>query len=493
MQGPPPPPAAAAAGPPESDAQESALNNLLAAAAAAAAAGVKYRRNAAAFAEPLNILLSGLCMPPEGSHDEQLGYYRTGGFTVAATDTKQEASLPAQQQLLGLLSSAVKFAAAAAAAGEQPVYAPVAGILEGLTAHVSDILSAAQHTAYDVFKGYQLYPHKASAVKCVEPPAAAWRLLLAKLLRQRALHVQQITACIGTCSTSSSSSGGGGDGESLQVLQLLGREAAAALSATRQLFEALVMVVHELSPRWDRWDEFGQQGSHGRPDPSSSTAEQKLSKDLEDVQSAEQVGASTAVAGDDNEAVEVQKRPAPSSSSTEGQQLEAVTAAYNALQDPLQTCIAVESVCTVAAGKAAALTAEGTFEGTTSGAEAAADANDSSSSGSRSSFSLHSICNAAMSVAVNLAGGSKSGTSSSSSSSSGGVPNTNRNLTTNEAMSAVNLANHKQQIVEALSAYEDLQQLPGQLLAVAEELVSCSAACALLLQQPRLRQPGRAQ
>jgi hypothetical protein len=168
--------------------------------------------------------------------------------------------------------------------------------------------------------------------------------------------------------------------------------------------------------------------------------------------------------------VEVLRLPAPNNSSAEGQQLAAVVAAYEALQQLLQTCRAVESICKVAADVAAELIAAGTFEGDASGGAAAAAASGSSSSNisSRGSFSLRRMCSAAMNAAVNMAAGSNLETDSSSNA----APDSNCSLTFDEALIAVSLAKNKQQIFTALSAYEDLQHLPGQLLAVADELAA---------------------
>jgi hypothetical protein len=247
-------PAAAAAPDSAAAGTVAALNEMLAT-AAAAAAGVACKQKAAAFAQQLAGCLSGMCMHPGGSYDAEMGMHRAGGFTEAATVTTAQASLPAQQQLAGLLSSAVKFAAAAAAGGEQQAEPTVAGLLQGLTGHVSDVVSSVQHTAYDAFLGHQVYSGKAGAVRCVEPLAAPWLLLLAKMVRQRALHLQQITPRVGICYTSSSSSCG--DDEFLQVLQLLD-EVAAALGAAAQLREAVQLVAQEDAPRAsNRYCELG--------------------------------------------------------------------------------------------------------------------------------------------------------------------------------------------------------------------------------------------
>lgn len=163
-----------------------------------------------------------------------------GGLTDATTEIEcADIFLPVQQNLLGLLTSAAKLAAAAGPEQQAGLLA-----LEVVDEPASRILSVVQHAAHCIFLGYQECPEGPTEVRCVEPDAVPWLLLLVKMLRRRALRLQQLLPLLIGCD--SSSSGGAGNRDRLnQVLQLLAIEVEAAVAAAQQLLGRLKMVENE--------------------------------------------------------------------------------------------------------------------------------------------------------------------------------------------------------------------------------------------------------
>lgn len=202
---------------------------------AAAATAVPAAGSPHADLKCLTSCLSCLCFETHGCTWQ-------GKLPLAATELEDYAlSLPLQQQLLRLLTSAAKLAAAAEQQAGPPA---VLKALNNVERH--SILGAAQHSAHFIFEVYQGWPRWArAAVRCVEPPAVPWLLLLAKMLRRRALRLQLLLPFILSCSTSSS---GGGRGKLHSAVWPVLRETRAAVDAAQQLYECVLLVGNEGKP-----------------------------------------------------------------------------------------------------------------------------------------------------------------------------------------------------------------------------------------------------
>jgi hypothetical protein len=260
MQAPPPQPAAAATSAGSGEASSSA------AAAAAVAPVATGSLNAGVIKALLRCLLC-LCSNPETPSDWYT--HKLRGITAVAQMDNEAVSLPAQQQLLGLLTSAVKLAAAVE--HQEELAARLA-----LQLSASHVLRVVQHTAHCISERFQEDPECAAAVQCVEPLAAPWLLLLAKVLRQRALWLHQSVSPISACDTEGGCTIGNVRYLLAPMLHLLpDLELAAAAAVARQLLErldpSLQLVEHE------GWIQVVRGATRRRPAPvSSSREEQRL-------------------------------------------------------------------------------------------------------------------------------------------------------------------------------------------------------------------------